>query len=226
MSEELKKVRTLLSDPKVLHKIKFIQFRRQLLPILAILVLMAVNFINPQNWMLYPILAAFGWYLLERILLRTKNKIAEPEATAFVCPVDGKVTAVRKGEDMTSLTIRKSWLDVAEVRLPYPGLQADKPDSWKFDTRKGQIVVKIKAGNFRSFENFPVHGGVIGVIIGSGQFSLYLPSGLKVLVQENQTVFGGETELFSLAENAETEEAPKSILVEEPLEEMDNPTDA
>lgn len=222
MSEELKKVRTLLSDPKVLHKIKFIQFRRQLLPILAILLLMAFNFISPQNWMLYPILAAFGWYLLERILLRTKNKIVEPEVTVFVCPVDGKIEAVRRGEDMTSITIRKSWLDVAELRLPWLDVEMEKPDSWVFNSKKGQFRLKIKAGNLKLFDNLPVHGGVIGVIVGSGTITIYLPAGVKAQVHERETVFGGETVLCSLDDAAEMDTKPDSILVEKPMDELDN----
>jgi len=225
MSEELKKVRTLLSDPKVLHKIKFVQFRRQLLPILVILVLMGFNFIRPQNWMLYPILAAFGWYLLERVLLRTKNKIAEPDVTAFVCPVDGKIEAVRKGEDLTSITIRKSWLDVAELRLPWLDVEMEKPESWVFNSKMGQFRLKIKAGNLKLFDNLPVHGGVIGVIVGSGTITIYLPAGVKALVHERETVFGGETLLCSLDETAGIDTKSDSILVEEPMDEMDNNTE-
>jgi len=221
MSEELKKVRTLLSDPKVLHKIKFIQFKRQLIPLLVVMLLMGVNILSPMKWLIYPALAAFAWYLLERVLLRTKNKIAEPETNAFVCPVDGKVQAVRKGEDMTSITIRKSWLDIAELRLPWLNLEMEKADSWLFNSKLGQLRLKIKAARLHIFEHIPVHGGVIGIIIGSGIITLYLPAGIKVLVKEGETVFGGETVLCHLDEAAGLQEQPASILVEEPMDETD-----
>ena len=63
MSEELTKPRTLTSDPKVLHKIKAYQFKRQMLPLALVIILMVINVIRPLNLLLYPTLFGFAWYL-------------------------------------------------------------------------------------------------------------------------------------------------------------------
>jgi hypothetical protein len=220
MADESSRPQTLTSDPKALHKIKYIQFRRQMIPLAVVILLMIVNVIFPIRWLLYPTLAAFAWYLLERVLYRTKNKIAVPEESAFVSPVDGKVQSVRRGEDATLLTIRKTWIDVVELRLPYPGLQMEKTSLWKFDTPQGQVEVRIQNEKISYFDDLTVHGSVIGMIPSNAIFTIHIPAGIKVLVQDKQNLFGGETELFSLAENADVDETSKSILVEEPLDDL------
>ncbi|HOD18547.1 MAG TPA: hypothetical protein PKJ14_07950 [Candidatus Cloacimonadota bacterium] len=220
MNEDTPRPKTLTSDPNILRKIKHKQFMRQLIPLIIVAAALVLNVIYPIYWLLYPALAAFAWYLLERMLYRTKNKIPVPQETAFVSPVDGKVQSVHKGQDATLLTIKKSWFDVVEVRLPYPGLQMEQANGWKFETPKGSIDVHIKTSKQEFFNDFSTHGQVIGLMPSNAVFTFYIPVGIKVLVQPKQVVFGGETELFSLAEDAETEEEPPSILVE-PIAEED-----
>jgi hypothetical protein len=214
MSELEKKPRIILSDPNVLHKIKFMQFRRQIIPLIALVAFMVINIFWNSGIFLYLTIASFGWYLLEKMFFRTKNKIAEPEAGTFVSPVDGKVISVRTSPDAAMITISKSYFDVVELRLPYPDLQSEIAGNWVFETGKGQINVRIKSENVKYFDNRNIHGAVIGVIHGKARISIQIPPELKILVKEKQNIFGGETELFSFTEDAED---IKSILVEEPI---------
>jgi hypothetical protein len=217
MTDIQAKPKILTSDPKVLHKIKYAQFRTQVVPLGVIVLLLIIGVLKPfgitGNILFYPTLAAFGWYLVARILFRTKSKILVPEATAFVSPVDGKVSTYKTGENATLMTIRKSFLDVVELRLPYPDLQIDNESTWNFETPQGKVSIRITAPNIKYFENTGIHGSVIGLIPSSAIFTFHLPEKVKVLVKEKQAVFGGETVLFDFAEIEET--TPKNILVDE-----------
>jgi hypothetical protein len=222
MQDQDVKQQTLTSDPKILHKIKYLQFRRQMIPLGIVIILMILNIIWPFKYMLYPTLLAFFWYLLERAIFRTKNKIPVPDENAFLSPVDGKVTTVRQGDDMTFVTIKKSFVDVAEVRLPYPGMQRVESDKWRFETPKGEINVHVKAENIRYFDGEQIHGAVVGVLPAGGVFSFYFPPAVKVQVLEKEVVAGGETALFSFADDPEPVQEQKSILVEEPVDDKIN----
>jgi len=220
MTDYTEKPKVLTSDPDVLHKIKFIQFRRQLYPLIAVIVFMAINIFLPNVIFQYLTIAAFGWYLVERIVFRTKNKILVPEAGAFVSPVNGKVQAVRKSPDATLITLRKSFLDVVELRLPYPDLHSETADNWSVETSAGLVSMRIKSEKTKYFDNKNIHGSVIGVIPGNALIMIHLPASVNVLVNDKQNVFGGETVLFSFAKATEAEPEPKSILVEEPIDEL------
>ena len=220
MSEMMSKPKVLTSDPNVMHKIKFLQFRRQILPLAAVVIFMAINVIWPEKIVLYLTIASFGWYLVERILFRTKNKIAAPVAGAFVSPVDGKVQSVRKGADSTLITLNKSFLDVVELRLPYPDLQTEIVNNWNFETPLGQVNVRVKANKIEYFDNKNIHGSVIGVMPGNGIITIHIPSSINVLVSEKQSVFGGESELFLFEVPAAEEPKPRSILVEVPINDL------
>lgn len=217
MSDSQAKPKVLLSDTKVLHKIKLIQFKNQVIPLGVIVILLTIGVIKPfgitGSQLLYPTVAAFGWYLVARILFRTKNKILVPETSTFVSPVDGKVSALKTNEDATLLIIRKSFLDVVELRLPYPQLQIDNESTWNFATSKGIISVRISASKIKYFENTGTHGSVIGVIPSNAIFTFHIPAGINILVKPKQNVFGGETVLFDLDEMPQEE--PKSVIIEE-----------
>jgi hypothetical protein len=217
MSEITSKPPTLTSEPKIMHKIKYMQFRKQLYPLIAVMVFMIVNIFWLQPIFQYLTIVAFGWYLLERIFFRTKNKILVPEAGAFVSPVEGKVQSVRKSPDATLITLRKSIFDVVELRLPYPDMQTEIADNWNFETPAGQVNIRIKARKIKYFDSNNKPGSVIGVIPGKAVIVIHVPASINVLVNEKQNVFGGETELFSFAKENEAELEPKSILVEEPI---------
>ncbi len=215
MDETTLKPKIITSDPDVLHKIKFMQFRRQVIPLIVVVLFMVVNIFLALKIVLYMSIAAFGWYLLERVMFRTKNKIAAPEADSFVSPVDGKVLLVRKGLEATLITISKTFFDVVELRLPYPDLQTEIVNNWNFETLKGRVIVKVKSEKAKYFDNHNIPGSVIGVLPGNAIITVQVPAGIKILVSEKQNVFGGESVLFSLAIDAETVPVYKSILVEE-----------
>lgn len=219
MNETPSRPSIITSDPKVLHKIKFMQLRKQLIPLISVILLMIINIFLTIKVILYLSIACFGWYLLEKMFFRTKNKIRTPEQGTFVSPVDGKVLSIRRSPDFNLLTIKKAMFDVVELRLPYPDMQSVTDGNWSFETPGGLVNLKIVSDKAKYFENDNIHGSVIGVIPGNAVINIYIPAELKILVRASQNVFGGETELFSLTEKEDTE--PKSYLVEEPIDEMD-----
>jgi len=220
MTELSNRPKILASDYKVIHKIKYMQFRRQAIPLLAVAACMTASFFLPPGYMLYPTLAAFFWFLMEKITFRTKHKIAVPEDINFVSPVDGKVKSIRKAEDVTIITINKSLLDVVELRQPYPGMNLENDENWSLDMPQGQVMVRLKSSRMRYFENKNVHGDVIGVVPGGAVITVLAPPAYNVLVVVGQNVFGGETELFTVSEQQEKAPERKSILVEEPFQAM------
>jgi hypothetical protein len=223
MNEQQEKPKVILTDSKVLHKIKYLQFRRQIIPILMVVALMVLHVFWAQSYTFYITMAAFAWYLWERIKFRTKNKILVPDAGTFVSPVNGKIQVLKHADGITQISMRKSFLDVIELRLPYPDLKMENNRNWIFETPKGQVNLRIQSERITFFENTNEPGKVIGVLPGSSIITVNVPSSVKVLVKAGQPVFGGETVLFSLAEDAE--EAPKTILVEEPIEELNDKED-
>ncbi len=225
MSDEQRKPEILVTDAKILHKIKFMQIKRQLVPMLIIFLLILVSVFWKQGFnktiMLALSLAAFAWYLFERALFRTREKIAAPQANAFVSPLSGRVKSIRQSSDATLVTLTKSLIDVVEVRLPYPDLQKENESHWLFQTRKGNINVRIQAGKITYLGDTLIHGSVIGTIRSGATLTIQVPSTIEVLVKEHQNVFGGETSLFIVEPVPKAEEEPGSILAEEPPEESD-----
>lgn len=217
MSEQVKEHKILLTDPKTLHKIKSMQLRKQMLPIAIVVLLLIANIVYPQRFYFYPTLAAFGWFLLARMMFRTKYKISAPKPGTFVSPVNGKIQSLQIRDESTHITLRKSWLDVVELRLPCPDLQMDSNRNWSFETAAGKVEVTVESKNITFFENKNLSGDVIGVIPSSAIISIKVPTGIPVKVKENQPVFGGETVLFAVSEQAAE---PKSILVEEPTQDL------
>jgi hypothetical protein len=214
MIESTDKPVILTSDPHVLQKIKYLQFRRQLIPIIVVVLLLVLNIFWPHPYLFYPSLLAFAWYIWERILWRTKNKIAAPEPGTFVSPVNGRISSVKRGEDSTEIILKKSVIDIVELRLPYPGLRMESIRNLLFDTAAGLVSLQIQSHRIAFFENRDVAGEVIGVVPGNSTFEIKVPAGLKILVKPGQAVFGGETVLFSMTE---VEDPTRSILVEEPM---------
>ncbi|MFO7659498.1 MAG: hypothetical protein R6V77_01175 [Candidatus Cloacimonadaceae bacterium] len=220
MTEKTDQTKVLLTDTKTLHKIKSMQLRKQMLPIAIVVLLLIANIVYPQRFYFYPTLAAFGWFLLARMMFRTKNKISAPEPGTFVSPVNGRVQLLQRREDATLITLRKSWLDVVELRLPYPDLKMDSNRNWSFETAAGKVEVSIDSKNITFFDNKNISGDVIGVIPSSAIISIKMPEGILVKVKENQPVLGGETVLFALSEHAFEQSESKSILVEEPTQDL------
>ncbi len=208
------KTKVLTSDPNVLHKIKSIQFLRQLIPLIIVVILMVLNFVWPQPWIFYPTLLAFGWYLLERILFRTRHKILAPGEGVFVAPVDGKVQSIRKIEDDTMITIRKSFLDIVEVRLPFPGLQMENTSNWNFETPKGQVNIRFQTDKLNFFGDKNIHGAVIGILPGTAMLAIRVPASAKIMVQEKQNLIGGESILLDFEQEPKKDEERPSIIVD------------
>jgi len=214
MTEHTEPTKVLITDTKTLHKIKSMQLRKQMLPIVIVVLLLIANIVYPQRIYFYPALLAFGWFLLARILFRTKNKISAPEPGTFVSPVCGRVKSLQRGEDATLVTLRKSWLDVVELRLPYPDLRLESNRNWSFETASGKVEITIESKHITFFDNKNITGDVIGVIPSSAIITINVPAGIFVKIKDGQPVFGGETVIFALSEQV-TED--KSILVEESI---------
>lgn len=214
MSEELKKTEVLTSDAKVLSKIKYLQFKKQMLPLGLVILLIIGNTFLQKTWMLYPVLVCFAWFLLTKIMYRTKNRIAAPEAGTFVSPVNGNVKSIKRDSDFILLSIRKSWLDVLELRLPYSDLQMEDIRNWNFETPAGQVNIRIQAKKILFFDNKNVLGAVFGAVPGSAVFIIKVPSTVFVNLKEGDPVFGGESELFRFDQIADATGEHKSILAE------------
>lgn len=214
MSELNVRTKVLTSDPNVLHKIKSIQFRRQLIPLIIVVLLLILNIVWPQKWIFYPTLLGFGWYLFERILFRIRHKILAPGEGVFVSPVDGKVQSILKIEDDTMITIRKSFLDVVEVRLPYPDMQMENVYNWNFTTPKGQVNVRLQSDKLNFFGDKNIHGAVIGILPGTAILAIRVPSSAKVMIEEKQNLIGGESILLDFEQEPAKEEERPSIIVD------------
>lgn len=218
MTEHTEPTRVLITDTKTLHKIKSMQLRKQMLPIVIVVLLLIANIVYPLRFYFYPTLVAFAWFLLARILFRTKNKISATEPGTFVSPVCGRVQALQRNEESTLITLRKSWLDVVELRLPYPDLKMESNRNWSFETPAGKVEITIESKNITFFDNKNITGDVIGVIPSSAIVTINVPAGIFVKIKKGQPVFGGETGIFALSDNSSVQTEPKSILVEESIQ--------
>ncbi len=211
---------TLITRTDTLRKIKKSQYARQAIPLILLAVSIIVNMIYPVTVLRYLAIVAFAWYVILMMMFRTKHKIAKPAAGEFVSPLEGKVTSVRKSDKETFITIRKTFIDIVELRLPTNDPEIDSSGTWIFKTEKGTIQLRLKAAKLKLFDNPAETGEVIGIVPGSAVCTIYLPAAFEVLVVDRQNVFAGETALFKTAEveaEAEAEAAAErpSILVEE-----------
>jgi len=209
--------RILSTDPNIYHKIKIAQIKRQTIPIIVMIIGILINVFWSFVGFQILTIACFGWYLWERIIFRTKRKIARPEPDTCVAPFDGKVISVLTGEDTTIVTLKKSILDVVELRLPLPNPVQESPQVWHFDTKSGPVDLRISAPSLKVYEHRNIHADVIGIIPGNATAMLHLPATVHFKLEPKNLIFGGETVLFDLNEAPVTVQERISILVEEPL---------
>lgn len=207
-----------LIDPvKHLQKLKKQQYRRELFPILTVALGILLQFwLRNLSFMLYPLLAitlaGVAWYLWVMANHRTQNKISRPEPDEIVSPIEGKVNFIRGNQDTVLVNIKKSWLDVVEIRCPHEECIWEE-DQIKLQTQRGKISFRfnseeltwLEKGNWES-------GSMIGMMTGPGSCTITFPTDSDLEIREGQLVFSGMTNLMNLKAKPKSH---KSILVEE-----------
>lgn len=116
----------LLTDYKILRQIQRRKYRRLTSPILAICLSLIITFLlRNLDYMYFPLLtitvASFVWYGYIMVSFRTKGRIVQPERGMMVSPIEGRIKSLRSGGEVHSIRISKAFIDVIEIRCPFPG---------------------------------------------------------------------------------------------------------
>lgn len=193
-----------VTDYKILRQIQRLKYRRLLLPIFVILlVLIIAFFLRGRDILYYPLLlitmAAISWYGYVMTCFRTKGKINETEPASLLIPIEGKIKSLRSNEEIHSIRITKAFLDVIEIRAPMTGSFSREGENLIVETDEGKIYFLFHGDNITWFDDpEPIAGKVIGIIIGRGTCTINLPAAYQPQVADGQIVFGGETIICSL----------------------------
>ncbi len=170
------------SDPKLLMRIKKMQYRSQI-PSLALLILsFLISFVFASFNMRYPSLflsiVSLIWFMYLRVCYRIKEKIPAPNPENLVSPVTGKVSSLKRSSDLYQLKIAKSFLDVVEIRCPHASAVWDG-EALRVEYQEVPLVFRFEAANLQIFpESEMKPGNLIGMIVGKAMCSISLPQSL------------------------------------------------
>lgn len=185
------------SDPKVLSRIKKMQYRSQVPPLALLILSFLISFVFASFNMRYPSLIlsliSLVWFMYLRACYRIREKIPTPETDALLSPLTGKVGSLKRSSDLYQLKISKSFIDVVEIRCPHESA-AWEGEALKVVYQEIPLVFRFEAENLHIFPKSEMKpGNTIGVIIGNAKCSISLPQSLVTRLKPGEICEGGVT---------------------------------
>ncbi len=190
----------LLSEGDVLRKIKKLQYRAQLLP----LILIAFSF-----WMtitfgrigylriIFMILTLTGLvgFFFTALKFRFRNRILMPEPESVYVPISGKVQSIKTYGEKTIVEIARHRFDPVEIRCPADGciIEAGElilPEDGIRISFTAERMIRIEDARMKA-------GEVISLMIGKGNCRIELPKAFSLLLSEGKSCQAGENRIFT-----------------------------
>lgn len=190
----------LLSDAGILHKIKKLQYRQQMVATILFVASFIIS-ITLREYALLRYLAAvlsttgFIFYFITSLKHRYQNRILKPEADALYTPLSGKVSSLKVQDGRHLILLSKSWKKHVEIRSPYTAA------FWQGQNLivalpSGQAVFRFEAQRFIRIPEAQMQAGeVIALMIGSGNCQVCMPAEYPLLVHSGQIIDAGESRL-------------------------------
>lgn len=193
----------LLSEGDVLRKIKKLQYRAQILP----LVLIAFSFwmtitFGPISWIriVFMILTAAGLigFIITSLQFRYRNRIPMPQPDSIYCPISGKVHNIKVIGNKTIVEIVKHSFDTVEIRCPADNCIVE---AGELILPKEDIRISFSAERIVRIENARMKAGeVIFLMLGKGRCRIEMPKKLPLLLKSGDAVSAGESRICILKE--------------------------
>lgn len=207
----------LLSEGDSLRKIKYTQIRKQIPALILIAIALALNAIFPGNnlyaWALALALAGIAWYLFIGLCHRYKQRIPLPPERGLLSPIQGRISSIRRSEDITTLNIRKILLDSVEIRCPHDTCRLEDENLYQ-ESDSGRISYRFSFRNIRWFKDAEFSAGnIIGMVTGSGSCTVSLPGNPGLTVREKDSVDAGDPLIEDLAAGSSEDETERIIEV-------------
>jgi hypothetical protein len=191
-----------LSDGSALLRIKREQFKHQIPALLLLLCAFLLNIILPGTDLMVPALvvalAAIAWYLLVGAGFRFRQRIPIPPPESVVSPLQGKVNYIRSNDDITLVNIRKTFLDMVELRSPNDACRLEE-GVLSLNTPSGKVSFRFNIRQIRYFDE-PDYatGNLIGLLAGNGSCTITLPRALSLAIKAGDTLDAGDPILMNL----------------------------
>lgn len=205
----------LLSEGDSLRKIKYAQLRRQIPALVLIAIAIALNAIFPYHnlypWALALALLGIAWYLFIGLCHRYKQRIPLPPERALLSPIQGRISYIRRGDDITLLNIRKVLLDSVEIRCPHDTCLLEEGNLYQ-ESDAGRISYHFSFRSIRWFKDAEfTAGNIIGMVTGSGSCLVSFPGSPDFAVREKDAVDAGDPLIEDLGKE-QTQNKPEKII--------------
>lgn len=189
----------IVSDTAILTKIKMSQYRHQIPPMALLMIAFFINFFLSEYNMRYPSLAlvivAIAWYLYAGFCFRFRANIPAPEAGLLLSPLTGRVMSLKRSSDLYQLKIAKSSLDMVEIRCPHESAVWEG-DNLRCIYQEVPLIFRFEARELVRFESANMQpGNIIGMLVGSGTYSINLPTTLETHLNRKDICEAGQTAL-------------------------------
>jgi hypothetical protein len=195
--------RYILSEGDVLRKLKKIQYRSQIPPLLFIAVSfwLSITFghIAPLR-IISLILTALGLIAFFFIALkfRFRNRILAPDAHSIYLPISGKVHEIISEADRQIITISKGRFDPVEIRCPADACIREAGELFLPDEK---IRISFIAERIIRIDDARMKAGeVLALMIGKGMCQITIPPDIPLLLKAGDECHAGESRICILKE--------------------------
>lgn len=190
--------RYVLSEGDVLRKIKKLQYRAQILP----LVMIAVSFwltITLGHFALLRIfsmaltLLGLGAFFLTATRFRFRNRIVAPDQNSIYVPITGKVAEIRQEDLIQVIVIQKRSTDPVEIRCPSDDCIRE---AGNLVIKQEGLEMSFSAPHLLRIEQARMKAGeVVSLMIGKGSCRIQLPLGMPTLLKAGDVYQAGESRI-------------------------------
>jgi len=184
----------LITDGIILRKIKRLQHRRQLLPLVlfGILFWLSLMLNRPLIVQVLSVLSLI-WYFRIMLGFRIRQKILFPEAAYVYSPITGKVKEIKTSGDLCQIIIQKSYMDRVEIRCPKTGAHWEG-DEMVLSNPRMRISYAAKH-LIRLPESKLSAGEVIAYMPCKGTCKIFIPANIPCALREGSLCEAGETRI-------------------------------
>ncbi len=190
------------TPPETILLISKLKFLRALVPLAIIIVaLILQNYYDLDNAR-YLSLLALGYFLFIMLIYRINKTIDETDRDSLLSPIYGKVVSLEDEKAYSLITIKKSFLHPADIRLSQDN---DTIESSNHSSEKNRKVQELSSDNRYSLNRwqltgknvhyFPatnrIKGTLIGIIPGNGLCRYRLPKNFSLHVDLGDKLSAG-----------------------------------
>jgi hypothetical protein len=193
----------LLSEGDVLRKIKKLQYRAQILPLIAIAVSFWTTITFGHITLLRMVfmgitIAGLIGFFITALRFRYRNRIIMPDSDSIYVPISGKVQDQKIIGQRMLINIHKHSYDPVEIRCPHDDCVWE---AGELLLRHPEMRISFSSMRMiRISEARMKAGEVVALMIGKGSCQIELPAALPILLKQDAVCQAGESRICVLEE--------------------------